>query len=282
MFHFSVQNDAGDLIELTNNANYDVLQITGLNPTTAAINTVAITGMDGTRFNSSRVEQRNIVITLNIRQPIEANRLTLYRFFRPKNSVRLFYHSSRRNCYIDGYVESFENSPFTKLQQPQISIICPQPFWKSNTDTVVYFTDSIPNFDFPFSITSEGQEFSTLEQLTSEIINAGEIETGGVIVFRALADGVENPTFYNRTTQKYIGVTISMQAGDIISIDTRRGSKSIMLQRSGTTTNLLSLRSVGSSWVEFKPGDNEVSFDADAGTEYMRCSLTVTALFEGV
>lgn len=282
MMHFLVQNEAGDMLELTHSASFDVLKIDGINPAPAQISTFAVANADGTRFNGSRVEQRNIVILLNIKHPIEMNRLTLYRFFRPKKWVRLFYRSESRNVFIDGYVESFENSPFVKLQQPQISVICPRPFWCATTDTTVNFTDSLPKFEFPFAIDNDGVEFSELLQLTTAYISAGEIDTGGVIVFRALDDGVKNPTFYNRTTQKYIGVGITMQSGDVITIDTRHGAKSITLTRSGVTSSLLSSRSGGSTWVEFIPGENEISYDADEGTNNLKCSVTVTALFEGV
>ena len=54
MFEFSVQNDKGEILELTENPNYNVTQITGLTPAGCTINTAAVAGMDGETFNSAQ------------------------------------------------------------------------------------------------------------------------------------------------------------------------------------------------------------------------------------
>lgn len=281
-YRLIVENEKGDQLELTNNRSYDVLDVSGTNPPASAINTIAVVGMDGTKFNSSRVEQRNIVITLNIQPPIEANRLALYNLFRVKRWVKLYYQNSRRNVYIEGYVESFENNPWTQLQQPQISIICPNPYWLASADTVVNFSQSQALFEFPFSIPAAGIEFSTLEQLTIVNVDVGEIETGGIIQFHAKTNQILNPIFYNRTTNTFFGLDFDMYAGDIITVNTQQGQKSVTLLRDGTTTNILADRTDGSTWIVFQPGINELSFGADEGSANLEVSLTITQKFEGV
>lgn len=282
MYHLIVENEAGDKLELTNNRNYDVLSVVGTNPPVAAINTVNVVGMDGSKFNSSRVQQRNIVITLNIQQPIEANRLILYNFFRVKRWVKLYYKNSRRDVYIEGYVESLENNPWSQAQQPQISIICPQPYWLSTSETTVDFSNSKAAFEFPFSIPSEGIEFSTLEQIVSEVVNVGDVQTGGIITFFATADQIVNPKFYNRTANTFFGIDIEMSQGDLITVNSLIGQKSVTLLREGVTTNILSDRTDGSTWLTLEPGENEVSFGADEGSEDLQATLTIVRKFEGV
>ena len=282
MYHLIVENESGDKLELTNNRNYDVLNVSGTNPPVATINTVNIVGMDGSRFNSSRVQQRNIVITLNIQHPIEANRLTLYNFFTVKRWVKLYYKNSRRDVYIEGYVESLENNPWSQLQQPQISIICPHPYWLSTSETTVDFSNSKAAFEFPFSIPSEGIEFSTLEQIASEIVNVGEVQTGGIITFFATADQIINPIFYNRTANTFFGIDFEMNQGDLITVNSLIGQKSVTLLRDGVTTNILSDRTDGSTWLTLGPGENEVSFGSDEGSENLRATLTIVQKFEGV
>lgn len=282
MYSLIVENENGDRLELTGNRNYDVLSVAGTGPPAASINTVNLAGFDGTWFNSSKVGHRNLVLTLNIHHPIEANRLALYNIFRVKRPVKVRYKNSRRDVYIEGYVESFENNPWTQLQQPQISIICPKPFWLSASETSVIFSTSNALFEFPFSIPAEGIEFSTLSQVTSAVINSGEIETGGIIRFVAGADGIINPKFYNRTTQKFFGVDIELLHGDIVTINTNHGEKSVTLMREGATTNLLADRTEGSTWLTFEPGENEVSFGADEGSSNLVVSLSIVQKFEGV
>jgi hypothetical protein len=282
VYHLIVENEAGDQLELTNNRNYDVLSVGGTNPPVAAINTVNVAGMDGSKFNSSRAQQRNIVITLNIHHPIEANRWALYKFFRVKRWVKLYYQNSRRDVYIEGYVESLENNPWSQVQQPQISIICPQPYWLSASDTTINFSSSRAAFEFPFSIPSEGIEFSTLEQIVSEVVNVGEVQTGGIITFFATADQIVNPKFYNRTANTFFGIDIEMSQGDLITVNSLIGQKSVTLLRDGVTTNILSDRTDGSTWLTLGPGENEVSFGADEGSEDLQATLTIVRKFEGV
>lgn len=282
MYTLTVENESGERLQLTGNRNYDVLDVAGTSPPAAAINTVNVVGMDGAKFNSSRVGTRNLVITLNIHHPIEINRLALYKFFRVKRWVKIYYTNSHRSVYIEGYVESFENNPWKQLQQPQISIICAQPFWLATSETVVNFSQSVAMFEFPFSIPAEGVEFSRREIMATAYVDVGEIQTGGIIQFYATTNQILNPKFFNRTTQKFFGLDFDMYQGDIITVNTQQGQKSVTLLRDGVTTNILSDRTVGSEWVQFEAGENEISYDADEGAANLEVSLTILQKFEGV
>lgn len=282
MYTLIVENERGEQLELTHNKSYDVVEVIGLNPPTAAINTAIVSGFDGSRFNSSRIEQRNIVITLNISCPIEANRLILYKYFRVKRYVKIYYKNGSRDVYIEGYVESFENNIFTRLQQPQISIICPNPFWKSTTDINVEFSNMAALFEFPFSIPSEGIEFSSINKITTTYINIGDVATGAIIKFYANSDQILNPIFYNRTTGKYFGLNFDMYDGDVITVNTQQGEKSVTLLRDGITTNILSNRQSGSTWITFEPGENEISYGADEGQSNLNVTVTAVQKYEGV
>lgn len=282
MFELSVKNEYGDVLMLTGNPDYDVLSVSGLNPAPAEINTTPVSGIDGTRYNSARVGQRNIVIRLNINGDIEDRRIELYRYFRVKHTVRVYYKNEHVDVYIDGYVETFENDFFTILQQPQISIICPDPYFKSMSETEIDFENITALFTFPFAIPIEGIPFSSLNEISSRYFNAGNVETGGIITFTALADGVKNPVFYNNTNGTFFGVDITMQNGDVIEINTQRGEKSVKLTRSGVTTSIVGDRTSGSTWIVFEPGENEISFGADVSANSLRCTLSCVQRFEGV
>ena len=185
------------------------------------------------------------------------------------------------NDFIEGRVESFENNPFTQLQQPQISVICPQPYWKAIDDVLEHFWRSVPLFQFPFSIPAEGVEFSRLEYLTVISVNGGEIETGCIITFSAFG-AVTNPKFYNMTTGEMFGVNIELQDGDELIICTVEGQKSVKLIRNGTTTNELANRAAGSKWIKIAPYNNSLSYDAASGSANMKVTVSFAQLYEGV
>lgn len=282
MYTARVVNEYGDELTLTNCDVCDVIHIDGLNPPGASILTTKMAGTDGEEFNSSSVGMRNIVIELCLKSPIEKNRQKINRLFRSKRWVRFFYQNETHDVYIDGYVETHENDFFTMKQKPQISILCPSSHFKNNADSVIEFSNTQANFQFPFSISSEGVELGIISRLTTAVIDAGDIETGCTIKLQATASNIVNPVFYNRTTQQFFGVNITMLEGDIVTISTNKGNKTVKLLRDGVETNIIANMSEGSEWITFAPYENEVSYDAEAGATNLVVTVTVTKLVEGV
>ena len=276
-----VENEKGEQLQLTNNPDYDVLSVEGTNPPKADINTVVMSSSDGSKFNSARLSERNLVITLNICLPIEENRIHLYKYFRVKHKVRIYYKIGSRNAYIDGYVESFENNPFTQLQQPQISIICPEPYWKELDELLVSFSNTVNLFSFPFEIESHGMEFSRIEHFSETVINTGDIATGGIIRFHATSQ-VSKPVFHNYTNNTFFGLDMDLYEGDSVIINTQKGEKSLTLLRGGMTLNILSERSENSSWIVFEAGENQIGYTADEGADYLDINVEIVRKYEGM
>lgn len=282
MYTLIVENEKSEQLELTHNPAYDVIKIEGLNPPPAAINNTEISGVDGAKFNSSKIGVRNLVIYLNIKSPVEENRQALYNYFHVKRKVKIYFKNQNRDVYIEGYVETFENDLFENLQQPQISIICPEPFWKAVDDLVVEFSDEISLFEFPFDIEEEGIEFSQVNLETTQVINNGSVETGVIIELYATTNQILNPIIYNRTSQTFFKLNFDMHEGDLITINTNQGQKSVTLIRNYITTNIISYRESGSSWIQLIPGLNEIAYDADVGVENLMVNLKLMRKYEGV
>jgi len=282
VFTAKIKNKYGEILELTHNPDYTIQSITGLGPVNAAINTTAIATVDGTVFNSSKKNKRNIVITVVIEGNIERNRLQLYKFAPTKYPITFYYKNDSRDVHIEGYVESHEVDLFKNRQVAQISIICPNPFFRNNQNNYIEFSNTAPNFEFPFSISDAGTELGVTEKSTEMTINAGEVETGGTISFIATTSGILNPAIYNRTTQKYFGLNVDMNSGDVITLCTILGKKSVTLLRAGTVTNLIDKVSTGSTWIQFAPNENEISYGADEGESNLTITVELTNQFEGV
>lgn len=281
MYSLSVKNARGDRLQLSFSPDYAV-KVGGLNSLTANINRTKSAGADGSKVNSMALNERNIVLYLKIRPPIEINRNRLYKFFNPKNKVRLFYKNKLVNVYIDGVVEDFDCDQFTNKETAIVSILCSDPYFKAAADTVHSFTRITPLFEFPFSIPAEGVPFSELTRLTNLVVNHGDVESGVIIEFYATTAQILNPSFYNRTTQKRITVNFDMEQGDRIVINTNKGEKSITLIRDGISSNIINSMDSGSKWVTLTAGENEISYDADNGGENLNVTVTTTNKYMGV
>lgn len=283
MYTLTAQNEYGQQMELTNNNAYVISSIVGLDPPDSVINFSNNANDDGSVFNSSRVDNRTITITLAVNAPTEANRINLYTYFKSKKSVRLYYTNDTRDVYIDGYVQRMNIGFFDMKQVVQIVIICPKPFFSAVVNTIIDFSTVESLFEFPFAIEAAGIEFSRINmEEESNIYNGGDVETGFIIKLNAIGGSVVNPAIYNIATNEFFKLNITMQDGDEIIINTKKKEKSVMMTAQGVTTNIIGDLVEGSTWFQLLPQDNSFTATADANPEYMLATCTVTDQFEGV
>lgn len=145
---------------------------------------------------------------------------------------------------------------FSAREAAQISIICPQPYFRAVNDLVSYFSDTEALFEFPFSIDKNGIEISRIERnIRKSIINTGETETGIIIQLYATGE-VVNPIIYDVDEKTYLKLNYTMQQDDEIVINTNTGQKEIKLIRAGVETNIMGHLSPGSTWLQVEQGDN--------------------------
>lgn len=284
MFTLKIENANGEIFELTHDSrNYAVIGVEGLTYPPTAVNTSTGGGLDGTFHNSSRVDQRNIVITIILNGDIEANRQRLYKIFNLKKPCKVYFQNENRSVFITGYVETLEGDLFVKREQMQISIICPRPFWEDLNTIYTELSNTLKLFEFPFSIAFNNPiPFSDhIDYPLAVIDNIGDIEAG-VIMNVSITDTVQGLKLYNLTTQKYIGFDYAFADGDELRIDTISGEMSAMLNRNGDMINLLNYMADGSTWLKLLPGENEFSYAATAGADSVSCTFALSALYGGV
>ena len=127
--------------------------MTGLGPPTASVNTSKVATKDGSKYNSARAEERNIVLPMYFTPvpTIEDARHRSYKYFPLKKPVILAFKTDNRECQIVGYVETNEPDICSDREGCQVSIICPNPYFSSIYDTVTSFSGVEAAFEFPFS-----------------------------------------------------------------------------------------------------------------------------------
>lgn len=271
MFTLKVENAKGSTLELTDNEeNYQVTDISGLNPPNANINTSSYANGDGSSFNSSRIPDREIVITIYINGDIQRNRLALYKHFRNKEWCKIYYKDDFRDVYIEGYVKTLEVPRFVQKEVAQISILCPDPYFKDIKTIVQSISKIINNFTFPFSINEdEPVEFSTIElEKITNVINDSESETG--LIINVLFMGTVNKLeIRNVDNGKNFIIDYEFMKNDKLVINCNRGNKSVILTREAVEYNLIPYVRNGSTFFQLGIGDNNFSFLADDGVDDM-------------
>lgn len=258
MFTAKVMNSGGETLVLTGQeAVYQLINIDGLNPPPAQINTTEIVGMDGAMFNSAKLNTRNIVLTVVINGEVEKNRLQLYKYFRTKDRCTFYFTNDTLDVSIDGYVDTLECNMFADKVVAQISIICLAPYFRGHYETVEDSGGIEALFTFPFAIDEdEPIPISNIVDVEGIVVeNHGESETGCEIVINVLED-FDAIKIVDTQTGDAFEVDYSFATGDTLVINTIKGQKTVYNIRGGEITNIFAYMVMGSTFFQLRPGAN--------------------------
>lgn len=282
MFSCKIENNKGDLLQLTNNRSYNLISIEGLLSPPVEISSITATNRDGSIPTNIRAADRTINISVAPKSPVEDSRQKLYKFFPIKKEVTIYFRNDKRDLKISGIVEAIDGSLFEATQIIEIVIRCYNPFFKNKNESNIQLSQVISNFEFPFSIEEEGIEFSYIDKQLSRIIeNTGEIETGLIIELEAMGT-VENPIIYNADNRSSFGLNFTMQAGDKIIIDTNTGTKKAELIRDGKTSNIINSIKKDNTWLNLPTGSTVFTYSCDSGEENLYINFKFYLMFAGV
>lgn len=282
MFTLAIENAKGNRLRLTQNPNYSLISVDGLNPAKANINTAVNANFDGSTFKSARLENRNIVIMLAINGAIETNRIELYKFIKVKEGITVYITNGTRDVFIKGYVEDMQIGIFDRQQVVQVSIICPNPYFTNVAEYHEDFSNVVGRFEFPFSIEEAGVVFGEIVvDAEVNVQNLGDVTCGMIIEFKAIGN-VTDPAIYNTGTGKFMKLNVEMADGDVIQINTNKGEKAVLEISGGTVSNILNKLDPTSTWLELEPVDNIMMYTATAGAVNLQCTIYHDFRYEGV
>lgn len=268
-----VRNLRGDLLtlqldDITN--GMIVKEIQGLDPVKATIVSSNYAQQDGSQYQAARRENRNITMKLGL-DPYDGDttvsqlRQTLYTFFMSKAQVMLrFFTSEDLTVDISGRVESMESDFFTQDPEADISII--------NFD---------PDFYDPTPVTVTG--FHTNDTVPKTIDYVGSIESGMVIALNVI-NPISEVTIYQTLPTgeiRSMDITVALIPGDVLTISTVTGSKSVILTRGGVDSSVLYGLSPQSPWLQLEPGVNGIQVYA-TGTPASTATVTYSKKYGGL
>lgn len=283
-FKLILENANGDRVDMTTTANqYMTSKVEGLSPPPGTISTSSYAGMDGSYLNNAFIEKRNVVISFEMRGVgVESRRHQLYKVVKPSRYIKIYYATAGIDVFAEGYVESCEVQNFEMLTTGQISILCPDIYWYSTTSVMAYYSQITGAFTFPFPTESNPEPFilgkyNTQNMMT--IVNDGD-EIGFTLVIEALEDA-RSPTLYNADTDEYLQITGDILAGDIITVTTKTGNKTVTLDRGGVKTNIINRLVSGSTWLTLREGRNRF-YLRGTGLQNLKVTIVHTNAYLGV
>nr|DAQ23785.1 MAG TPA: tail protein [Caudoviricetes sp.] len=271
----------------------------GLGPAEGTINTVNFATSDGALFNSSRIKSRDIELNLKfLGSDIEAVRHKLLRYFRVKHPITLDFITDYRHTCITGYVEKNEIDIFSNSEGADLTIVCPNPFFKLRDPVKgknsVRFTTSTPSFEFEFQDPNSDSPTLIFGEMTATgetvVVYEGDADASTIVDIQFLgpASGVK---LYNTTTQTRINIDTNeisrllgstIRAGDRLSISSGVGDKYVKAYRDGNVYNALSALDKDSDWIFLTPGDNLITVRADTGIDNVSAIISFENLYESI
>jgi len=228
-----------------------VEDIDGLDPVKATLVSSSFALLDGAQYQSSRLEPRNILITIGLEPDyvttsVRDLRTTLYDYFLPKSLVSLrFFLSDGLTVDITGYVESFNAELFTRDPQAIVSLMCFDPDFVELTPIVI--------------------EGDTVSDTTETLVSYPGTAPAGMKFVLSVDRTLTEFTIYHRDPSDnlhLIDVSAALEADDVVTINTNDGLKSMLLVRDSVESSILYGMNRPSEWLNFTKGDNHIRFYA--------------------
>lgn len=283
---FIFENERGQQIEFSVYSPFFINNIDGISGLKNIIYQNKGMGQDGSTYMGSTLGNRNIVIQGAITENKEQNRIKLLSIINPKLKAKLIYADGNIKKYVECVVETAPT--ITKENKPkfQMSLICPNPYWRDTAESkkqIVLWKD---DFHFPLIIPQDkGIIIGHREpSLIVNIENNGQVKTGMIIEFFARGT-LKNPSLFNVNTREFIKVNKEMVAGEKIIINTNFGKKKILQELNGVTTDILNYLDIiggGDTFLQLDVGDNLFRYNADEGLDNLEVSIYYNNNYLGV
>ena len=237
-----------------------VKEILGLGPVKATLVSSSFANVDGEQYHSSRRDARNIIVKLGLDPDYGTGsvydlRSKLYDFFMPKTQARLTFEmfdkfsesvlEQYKIVDILGRIETCEPDMFSKEPSVDISLMC-----------------FAPDFFEPDPVIFSGQTFDGINR--TDLHYKGSVESG--VIFRIFPNRSLSTFTLRHLRPDGLEVTAqinhALQSGDVLTISSIVGDKSVKRTRSGTTISVLYALTPTSGWIELLPGINKMSVTA--------------------
>ncbi len=155
--------------------------------------------------------------------------------------------------------------------------VSPAVFFSDSSKKRADFYCAVPLLTFPMNFRPETGITTGLYGKTDreELNNTGDTDCGFALTMVAHGGSVENPSI--SMGDKQVKCRVTLNDGDVLLIDTRRGMKNITLN--GKRCFLFSRDSV---FFTLPRGESTVCIRADLGGEYIDASLEYTPMYYGV
>lgn len=237
--------------------------------------------IDGSRIDNVRAMPRGILLTFALQGDINESREFFKSFIKSKQQGSLIEtREDDTEIKITGVAKIPPYNQMEQLTKIQLELYCGQPYWEDIEFLIETISEVVDLLYFPVG----GIPFGKINTNTNEVIgrpfgeisvskedtihNNGDTTVGMTIEVVALST-ITNPKIACSTGKQngwFMKLNVTMQANDIIQINTNKGQKSITYNGNNTVNGvpvLSLLEFQGEDWLQLETGDNTFNILSD-------------------
>lgn len=234
------------IVDLTSSSPYILKSVSGLGPPESDVVITNALRQSGV-YQNSLAHMREVVMRIGLGQNFSGGqtaadlRTSLYWMLEHSaskgNKIQIM-NGDTVICETNGYVKHFETVPWSNTPEVQITMPCDDVYLVSPT-TLTH--------------TSATNQITLTAQGTARAPIVMEIK----VVAATTHVGIDRyfDTRVTPNSEEYVAIAYyQFQANDILRIDTTPGSRTAVLTRGGSTSNVMGYLAPGSKWPVLDPG----------------------------
>lgn len=276
-----------DCVELEFGEPYILSSLDGVSGVEYDIISATIAGIDGVEVLGIRTDGRDIPCSVYVRgksrREMYQCRLELISKLTPRASPGTLYYS---NDYLNVKIAAYPRLPpnFTEriknYNKCSINFFAPYPYWSDLDPTIATLVYAPEDNSFSFPLAFE-DTISFTDSRTELVIDYNGSVPSPVVI--TLTGDILSPRITNETTGDSLCLEdIMLDSGALLTINTKRGEKSVEVTKNGTTENKINLVSPMSKFWELQPGRNIISYSSQKGISSMTATVEYYNLYSGV
>ncbi len=277
--------DPATRVEFTLVPPYIIGSVSGTGAADTTVLSSSIPGIDGVYVHGVRAESREVSFFIHVdgesRRDMYRRRFELANMLAPRDQPGMLYYSNdyhtKRIAAIPVRSPNFTDR-LQNYNKAEIAFLCPFPYWENLSEKSGYMAYLYDGFEFPFSF-DPSISFAALAN-QALLQNEGSLPTPVVITITGPAT---NPGVLNETTGEKLRLLKPLEAGQTLTISTKRGNKSVIISQSdGTTEDAFQYIDPESVFFSLMPGDNVLKYMSDNESESTMVVVTYRELYAGV
>lgn len=229
-----------------------------------------IASIDGTKVSNIKMPDREITVSIIIRNNIESNRRAIHQLCRVRSVMRLHFVTDGGSKYIDGYIKSIDSNRFSNLVEMDMVFLCPDPYFKDETGVITNMSRTYGTFFFPFGMS---RPVAVQDMLRTATINSVSENETGIIIRVTFLSKASSLRITNADTNEHLLITYDFETSDILEINTIDGQKSVVLYRNDTEQSLIAYISDDSTFFQLQAGDNRFNYILDGDVNNINAEM---------